>query len=90
MLGRWLDVGARTFVFDEPTAGIDVGSKLEIYGLLRELAGHGAAIVVLSSDFEEIKIVADRVIVLRKGRVAGELRGGEITEHRMLTLQVAG
>jgi ABC-type sugar transport system ATPase subunit len=89
MLGRWLNVAARVFVFDEPTAGIDVGSKLEIYDLLRDLAGQGAAILVLSSDFEEIKLVADRVIVLRRGRVAGELRGGDINEHRMLTLQVA-
>jgi ribose transport system ATP-binding protein len=89
MLGRWLNVEARVFVFDEPTAGIDVGSKLEIYGLLRELAAQGAAIVVLSSDFEEIKLVADRVIVLRRGRIAGELRGGNINEHRMLTLQVS-
>jgi ribose transport system ATP-binding protein len=90
MLGRWLNVEARVFVFDEPTAGIDVGSKLEIYGLLRELAAQGAAIVVLSSDFEEIKLVADRVIVLRRGRIAGELRRGTISEHQMLTLQVAG
>ena len=90
MLGRWLNVDARVFVFDEPTAGIDVGSKLEIYGLLRQLASQGAAIVVLSSDYEEIKLVADRAIVLRRGRVAGELRGGDINEHRMLTLQVEG
>jgi ABC-type sugar transport system ATPase subunit len=88
VLGRWLGVGARVFVFDEPTAGIDVGAKVEIYRLLRELADQGAALVLFSSDFEEIKIMADRVIVLRRGRVAGELDRDEISEERLLALQL--
>jgi ABC-type sugar transport system ATPase subunit len=88
MLARWLTVDARVLVFDEPTAGIDVGAKLEIYKLLRSLAAEGAAMLVLSSDFAEIKLIADRVLVLRKGVVAGELARDEIDEDRMLALQV--
>jgi ribose transport system ATP-binding protein len=88
MLARWLGVGARVFVFDEPTAGIDVGAKVEIYRLLRALAAEGVALLVLSSDFEEIKVMADRVLVLRKGVVAGALHRGGIEEGRLLALQV--
>jgi ABC-type sugar transport system ATPase subunit len=89
VLGRWLNVGARTLVFDEPTAGIDVGAKVEIYRLLRDLADGGAAIVLFSSDFEEIKIMADRVIVVRRGTIAGEIPRDEISEERLLALQLA-
>jgi monosaccharide-transporting ATPase len=89
MLSRWLEVGAGAFVFDEPTAGVDVGTKMEIYGFLRELAGRGAAVVLFSSDFEEIKLMADRVIVLRRGRIAGEVSGVEVTEDRLLALEQA-
>ena len=88
MLARWLTVDARVLIFDEPTAGIDVGAKLEIYKLLRSLAAEGAAMLVLSSDFEEIKLIADRVLVLRKGVIVGELARDEIDEDRMLALQV--
>ena len=88
VLGRWLGVGAKILVFDEPTAGIDVGAKIEIYHLLQELVEEGAAIVLFSSDFEEIKLTADRAIVLRRGEVAGELTGAEITEERLLALEL--
>ena len=89
VLGRWLSTGARVFVFDEPTAGIDVGTKLEIYQLLRELATQGAAVVLFSSDYEEIKLMADRAVVLRRGLVAGELRGEDVTEERLIALELA-
>jgi ABC-type sugar transport system ATPase subunit len=87
ILGRWLNVGVRALVLDGPTEGIDIGSRLEIYGLLRELAADGVAVIIFTSDFEEVKLIADRVVVLRRGRVAGELRGGEISEERLYTLQ---
>ena len=87
LLGRWLNVGVRCLVLDGPTEGIDIGSRLEIYALLRELAGQGVAVVICSSDFEEVKLVADRVVVLRRGRVAGELTGGAISEERLYALQ---
>lgn len=87
LLGRWLSVGVRALVLDGPTEGIDIGSRLEIYRLLRELAEGGMAIVVFTSDFEEVRLVADRAVVLRRGRVAGELGAGEITEERLYALQ---
>jgi ribose transport system ATP-binding protein len=87
LLGRWLNVGVRALVLDGPTEGIDIGSRLEIYALLRKLAADGVAIAIFSSDFEEVKLVADRVVALRRGRVAGELRGGEISEERLYALQ---
>jgi ribose transport system ATP-binding protein len=87
LLGRWLNVGVRALVLDGPTEGIDIGSRLEIYALLRRLAAEGVAIAIFSSDFEEVKLVADRVIVLRRGRVAGSLSGREISEERLYALQ---
>ena len=89
LLARWLGVGADVFVFDEPTAGIDVGAKAEIYGIIRSLAADGATVVVFSSDFEEIRALAHRAIVLRRGRIAGELLGEAITEEGLLGLEWA-
>jgi ABC-type sugar transport system ATPase subunit len=87
LLGRWLSVGVRVLVLDGPTEGIDIGSRLEIYELLRDLAGKGMAVVIFSADFEEVRLVADRAVVLRRGKVAGELGAGEITEERLYALQ---
>lgn len=87
LLGRWLSVGIRVLVLDGPTEGIDIGSRLEIYELMRELTGSGMAVVIFSSDFEEVRLVADRAIVLRRGKVVGELGSGEITEERLYALQ---
>jgi ribose transport system ATP-binding protein len=89
LIARWLGVDARVLVLDEPTEGIDVGVKFEIYALLRQLAARGAAIVIFSSDYEEVRAVADRVVVLRRGRVAGELRAGEIDDETLLALETA-
>jgi ABC-type sugar transport system ATPase subunit len=86
VLARWLNVNARVMVLDEPTAGVDVGAKLEIYALLRDLAAQGAALVVCSSDYDELKLLASRVIVLRRGSIAGELAPGEVTESSLLNL----
>ena len=63
----------RVLIFDEPTRGIDVGAKSEIYALMDELAGEGAAILMISSDLEEMLGMSDRVLVLHEGRLAGEL-----------------
>jgi ribose transport system ATP-binding protein len=87
LLGRWLNVGVRALVLDGPTEGIDIGSKLEIYALLRRLAEQGVAIVISTSDLEEVRLVADRAIVLRRGRIAGELSAAEISEERLLALE---
>ena len=67
-------------IFDEPTQGVDVGAKLEIFALIRELAAEGKGIIVICSDFAELEAVCTRIVVIREGSVAGELAAGEITE----------
>lgn len=89
VIGRWLDVGCKVLVFDEPTAGIDIPSKLEIYRTLRQLADDGAAVIVCSTDFQEIGLVSDRVLVLRDGCVVGEVDGVEASEQRLIDLEMS-
>ncbi len=72
VLARWLEAGVRVLLLNEPTRGIDVGARADIYSLLAELRGKGLAVVVCSSDLEEVLEVSDRVLVLAKGRMAGE------------------
>ena len=89
IIGRWLEVGTPVLVFDEPTAGIDIPSKIEIYATLRRLADEGAAIVVCSTDFQEVGMVADRVYVMREGRLVGEVAGRDATEQRLIELEMS-
>jgi ribose transport system ATP-binding protein len=78
--------GARVFIFDEPAVGIDVGAKREIYALIAGLAERGAGVIVISSELEEIVGLCQRVLVLREGRLVGELRGDEVSEASILQL----
>ena len=71
---------------DEPSRGVDVGAREEIHAAIRELARTGVGIIVISSDVEELAILADRVVVLREGHVTGELVGDEISEARIIEL----
>jgi ribose transport system ATP-binding protein len=75
-------------IVDEPTRGIDVGAKAEIYALLRDLAARGVAILMISSDMEEILQVSDRVAVMHEGRVTGVLEGAACTEEAIMGLAV--
>jgi ABC-type sugar transport system ATPase subunit len=86
LLARLLGGGANVLVLDEPTAGVDVNTKLEIYELLRSLAREGACLVVCSSDFEEIKLLADRVLVMHRGTVMHDIAPELLSEERMLGL----
>jgi ABC-type sugar transport system ATPase subunit len=86
VLGRWLCSSARVLVFDEPTAGVDVGAKSEIHALIRELAAAGQGVVVISSDLPELLGLADRILVMREGRVAGEVARALATEERVMAL----
>ncbi len=88
IIGRWLNLKSRILVFDEPTAGIDIPSKMEIYATLRRLAGEGAAVVVCSTDFQEVGLVADRVFVMRDGELVGEVAGELATEHRLIAMEM--
>lgn len=88
VLAKWLSMRPRLVIFDEPTRGIDVGAKNEVYALLRELADSGVAILMISSDMEEVIGVSDRVVVMHEGGITGELSRGELSEHAVLRLAV--
>ena len=88
VLAKWLALGAKVLIVDEPTRGIDVGTKAEIYRLLRALADEGVSIVMISSDMEEILHLSDRVVVMHEGRIIGELERVDCTEERIMTLAV--
>ena len=89
MLAKWLSLKPRVILFDEPTRGIDVGAKAEIYQLMRRLAAEGIAILMISSDMEEILGNSDRVAVMHEGRLTGILQRSECTEEAVMRLAVA-
>jgi ribose transport system ATP-binding protein len=89
VLAKWLSLAPRVLVFDEPTRGIDVGAKDEIYQLMRALAGRGVAILMISSDMEEILAVSHRVAVMHEGRVTGILDRAACTPEAIMQLAVA-
>jgi ribose transport system ATP-binding protein len=86
LIAKWEMSGVRVFMFDEPTAGVDVGAKQEIYALISELAQQGAGVIVISSEIEEIVGLCHRVLVMREGRCVGVLEGGGISETAILQL----
>jgi ribose transport system ATP-binding protein len=90
MLARWLVHGCRVLLLDEPTRGVDVGARAEIYGLVRRLADEGAAVVVVSSEIPEVLGLADRVLVISEGRVVHEGPAAAIDEHAVLDLVMEG
>ena len=86
VFARWLVAGARVLILDDPTVGVDVGAKEEIYRIIADLTRDGTSVVFLSSELPEVIGLADRMLILREGRVAGELEGDEMTEGRALAL----
>ncbi|WP_456788548.1 sugar ABC transporter ATP-binding protein [Cellulomonas sp. P5_C5] len=90
LLARWLVHGCRVLLLDEPTRGVDVGARAEIYGLIADLAAQGAAVVVVSSDIPEVIGLADRVLVISEGRVVHDGPAAGIDEHRVLDLVMEG
>ncbi len=88
VLAKWLAMRPRVVIFDEPTRGIDVGAKNEIYGLMRGLADDGVAIVMISSDMEEVIGVSDRVAVMHEGRISGVLEREQFSEVNVLRLAI--
>jgi ribose transport system ATP-binding protein len=89
VLGRWLALHPRAIVFDEPTQGVDVGAKAEIHRLMRRLADEGTAVVLISSDLEEIVAECDRVAVMHDGQVTGVLERPDCTPQAIMQLAVA-
>jgi ABC-type sugar transport system ATPase subunit len=86
ILAKWLSAQPKVIILDEPTRGVDVGTKAEIYHLIRELAGRGVGIIFISSELPEILGLSDRILVMYAGRIQGELSRDEATEERILTL----
>jgi ABC-type sugar transport system ATPase subunit len=83
VIAKWLLARARVFLFDEPTRGIDVGAKAEVFQLMDELAREGAALLMVSSELPELVQVADRILVMRQGRLTAELPHGASQEEVM-------
>jgi L-arabinose transport system ATP-binding protein len=89
VLARWLARKPKVLILDEPTRGIDIGAKAEIYQIIADLAKEGVALLVISSELPEVLGLADRVVVMQNGRITGELDRAEATEERILSLAMA-
>jgi ribose transport system ATP-binding protein len=85
VLGKWLAGAARIYIFDEPTRGVDVGAKVEIYNLMNRLTAEGAGIIMISSELPELLGMSDRMLVLCRGRVAAEFAAADATQERVLS-----
>jgi len=86
VVGKWLEIAPNVVLLDDPTRGVDVGAKREIYGLIRELAADGRIVVFSSTELSELIGLCDRILILYRGRLIGELAGGAINEHDLLHL----
>ena len=86
VIGKWLAAKARLFIFDEPTRGIDIGAKAQIFGLIDELVAAGAGVLMISSEQAEIVHVCDRAYVMRGKRIVGELGRAELSEENIVRL----
>ena len=90
MLGKWLALEPLVLLLDEPTRGIDIGAKREIYALMDQLAARGMAILFVSSEMEEVLGMADRVLVMHEGRLTGELSRAMMGEEALMQLATGG
>jgi ribose transport system ATP-binding protein len=88
VLGKWLGMSPKVIILDEPTRGIDVGAKAEIYRLMRSLAEQGTVILMISSDMEELLHISDRVAVMHEGEICGVLDRADCTEEKIMHLAV--
>jgi ABC-type sugar transport system ATPase subunit len=89
VLAKWLATGPRVLLLDEPTKGVDVGAKFDIHEIVRRQAARGMGCLVVSSDLPEVLALAHRVLVMREGRLQGELVGADATEERVMALATA-
>ncbi len=84
VLAKWLSRGLKLLIIDEPTAGIDIGAKDEIYKILENLAENGTSVIMVSSDLQELLRVSQRIVVMRKGEIFTEFASGRITQEDVL------
>ncbi|MGH3325359.1 MAG: ATP-binding cassette domain-containing protein, partial [Streptomyces sp.] len=88
VIGKWLLARSQVLILDEPTRGIDVGAKVEIYELINELTAQGHAVLMISSDLPEVLGMSDRILVMAQGRIAGELTAREASQDAVMALAV--
>ncbi len=89
VLAKWLETSPRILILDEPTRGIDVGTKAAVHQLMSDLANEGVAILMISSELPEILGMSDRILVMREGRVTGEFTRAEATQEKLMAAAVA-
>lgn len=90
VMAKWIGAGSRILILDEPTRGVDVGAKKEIYNLMMELTKRGVGILMVSSDLPEVMEISNRVCVVHEARIAGEVTGDDINEEKIMTLATGG
>lgn len=90
VLAKWLFTKSKVLIFDEPTRGIDVGAKVEIYELMNQLAERGVGIIMISSELPEVLGMSDRILVIHEGKIAGELKREEATQEKIMHLATGG
>lgn len=90
VIAKWMSVAPNILIMDEPTRGIDVGTKYEIYKMMNDMTDQGMAIIMINSDMEELLGMSDRVIIIRQGRVAGELTRKEANPESIMSMAVGG
>ena len=89
-LAKWVGVGCKCIILDEPTRGVDVGAKIEIYNIINKLAEEGVAIIMISSEMPEIIGMCDRVIVMRQGMITGEVDKESLSEQELINYSMGG
>lgn len=90
VLAKWIGIGPKVLILDEPTRGVDVGAKREIYLLINELAARGVAVIVVSSDLPEVMSISDRILVINEGKLAGEVSKSEATQEKIMNVATGG
>ena len=90
VVGRWLDTGRRLLIAEDPTAGVDVGAKAQIYHLLFQALASGMGVLVVSTDFEEIANICHRAVVFSRGQVVAELSGAALSTETLIQAASAG
>jgi ABC-type sugar transport system ATPase subunit len=86
IVARWLFSKARLLIMDEPTQGIDIGAKLEVYNVINELTAAGISILLISSDFPELLAMSDRIAIVRDGRILNITEAGSLTEYQLIEM----
>ena len=85
LIGKWISAGSELFIFDEPTRGIDVGAKSEIYSIINKLVQSGKSVIIVSSELPELLAICNRIIVFCEGKISGELSCEEATEEKIIS-----